>query len=201
VVPQLYLDKKVMWKRVEDAYIFEQGTPPISHFPTNSYLCSMKAATITQLKKELETYTHQRLVETVIAAAKYKIENKELLSFILFDSDDIGGYVTDIKLEIDTAFDEIHNASFYVSVKRLRKILRLIQKYCKYIGAKEREVELLLHFCDRLLEHGYLRNRYKSLVVIYGRQLDKIEKLLPKIDEDLRFDYTERWQKLADVLY
>ncbi len=157
----------------------------------------MKAATITQLKKELETYTHQRLVETVLAVSKYKVENKELLSYILFDSDDIEGYVTDIKIEIDEAFDEIHNASYYVGIKKLRKILRLIQKYCKYMGSKDREAELLLHFCDRMVEHGMLRHRYKSVVVIFGRQLDKIEKIIPKINEDLRYDYTERITELA----
>jgi hypothetical protein len=160
----------------------------------------MKAATITQLKKELETYTHARLIEVLITTAKYKIENKELLSYVVFDADDPYSYVQDIKLEISTAFDEIHNASFYLALKRLRKILRTIQKYAKYMGDKEKEIELLTHFCEQMVQHGFLKHRYKSMVVIFGRVLDKIEKLIPAIHDDLQYDYRNKLEAFEQVL-
>lgn len=160
----------------------------------------MKAATISQLKKELETCTHSRLVEVALQLTKYKVENKELLSYILFDSDDLATYIADIKLEIDTAFEELKYYSFYHALKRLRKITRLIAKYVKYTGSKEVETELAVYFCDHFISHGYTENRYKSMMGILNSQVKKIERNMHKIHEDLAFDYRIKVKKYNAVL-
>jgi ribosomal protein S13 len=157
----------------------------------------MKPATISQLKKELETYTQQRLVEVVLAAAKYKTENKELLSFILFDSDNISGYVEDIKLEIDQDIANVLDMSLYRAIKALRKTLRLVAKYCKFVGDKQVEATLYLHFCETMVENGLMIHRFKAIHALYTRQLDRVEKLIPKLHEDLQVDYTDKIENLS----
>ena len=160
----------------------------------------MKAATINQLKKELETCTHAKLVEIALQLSKYKVENKELLSFIMFDSDDIATYVADIKIEIDAAYEELKYHSFYHALKRLRKITRLIAKYVKYTGSKEVEAELSIYFCDHFVAQGYTDDRYKSMLKLLHTQVKKIERCLPKIHEDLAFDYRSKVKKYNSII-
>jgi hypothetical protein len=45
----------------------------------------MKASSISQIKKELQYVSKEELIEIVLRIGKYKIENKELLSYLLFD--------------------------------------------------------------------------------------------------------------------
>jgi hypothetical protein len=160
----------------------------------------LKAATIIQLKRELETYTHQRLIELLLSTAKYKVENKELLSFLLFDSDNLEGYVADIKLEIEEAFDDINNASSYIAVKRLRKVTKLIAKYVKYTSSKIIDAALTTYFCQEMIDRGYLRHNYKTIMNLYARQVDRLSKCIPKIHEDLQYDYTEKVLKFNKYL-
>ena len=47
----------------------------------------MKAATVIQLKKELETLNEEHLRQLCLRLARFKIENKELLTYLLFESE------------------------------------------------------------------------------------------------------------------
>ena len=57
----------------------------------------MKASSIAQIKKEIQFNTKEELIEIVLRLGKYKVENKELLSYLLFDSHDEEGYIEKIK--------------------------------------------------------------------------------------------------------
>lgn len=160
----------------------------------------MKAASLTQIKKELETCTHARLVDISIQLSKYKTENKELLSFILFDSDDITTYIADIKYEIDEAFYEMHSSTYYISYKKLRKVIRSITKYAKISGSKNLETELLIHFCDKFISVGFADTSYRTFWNILNGQVKKIERNLPKVHEDLAFDYRTKVKKYYRIL-
>ena len=56
----------------------------------------MKASSIAQIKKELQFIEKEELIEIVLRLGKYKVENKELLSYLLFDSHDEEGYIVKI---------------------------------------------------------------------------------------------------------
>jgi hypothetical protein len=43
------------------------------------------------------------------------------------------------------------------------------------------------------------KHRYKSMVVLFGRVLDKIEKLIPSIHDDLQFDYRQKVEQLEQL--
>lgn len=149
----------------------------------------MKAVTVNHLKKELITCTPNELVELCLRLSKFKKENKELLTYLLFESSDETGYIESVKNEIDEQFDNINTDSFHYIKKSVRKILRLIKKFSRYSLKKETEVELLLYFCLKLKEFKPSIQKNVSLVNIYNRQLLSIKKIVASLHEDLQYDY------------
>ena len=66
---------------------------------TKSYISPvMKAASIIQLKKELENKSNADLITYCLRLSKFKKENKELLTFLLFEADDISKFSEDVKV-------------------------------------------------------------------------------------------------------
>ncbi len=104
----------------------------------------MKAATVSELKKELQTRSEKELMALCLRLSKFKKENKELLTYLLYESADEMGYIRTVQLEIDEQFSEINTKTYYFIKKSVRKILRNIKKYIRYSGKKQTEVELLL---------------------------------------------------------
>ena len=48
----------------------------------------MKAATVSRIKKDISIKNHDELVELCLRLAKFKKENKELLTYLLYEADD-----------------------------------------------------------------------------------------------------------------
>jgi len=156
----------------------------------------MKAATVTELKKELHQLDPKTLAELCLRIAKYKKENKELLSYLLFNADDEADYIEKVKSEMDEQFAEINKSHVYFAKKSLRKILRFTNKYIKYSSQKQTEAELLIHYCVKMKNSGISYQRDVSLVNLYARQKQKIEKAISKLHEDLQFDYQDELKKI-----
>ena len=111
----------------------------------------MKAASLAQIKKELKLRSSQDIEELCLRLARFKKENKELLTYLLFEAQDEQDYIAHIKETIDQEFESITNTNFYYLKKSVRKILRNVKKYIRYSGNKETEVAILLHFVNALL--------------------------------------------------
>ena len=156
----------------------------------------MKAALVSEIKKELQTVHPDRLLELCIHMVKYKKENKELLSYLLFDSDNELQYIKDAKLEIDELFSEMNTTTVFFAKKTLRKILRNITKYAKYTSSKRLEIDLLIHFCKQLNISGLPIGRTPILQNMYQRQVDKCHKIIALLHEDLQFDFREELNEL-----
>lgn len=149
----------------------------------------MKAATVSELKKELNTLPNEHLVELVLRLAKYKKENKELLNYLLFEAHNEEAYIKAIKAEMDEQFADINHSTLYYVKKSLRKILRLANKYIKYSGNKQTEVELLLYYCQHFKELDLPIDKHPALHNLYYRQVQKIKKALSTLHEDIQYDY------------
>ena len=149
----------------------------------------MKAVTVAQLKKELITCTSDELIELCLRLSKFKKENKELLTYLLFESSDETGYIESVKSEVDAQFENINTNSYFYIKKSVRKILRLIKKFSRYSLKKETEVELMLHFCLKLQEFRPTIKKNTTLMNIYTRQLGSIKKIVATLHEDLQYDY------------
>ncbi len=149
----------------------------------------MKTATVRELKSELQYRSQTDLVELCLRLSKFKKENKELLTYLLFEQSDEDAFILGVKREIESDFEMINRNSFFYIKKSVRKILRNTKKYIRYSKKKETEVELLLYFCQELKE---LNPNYKnnvSLVNIFDRQILSIKKAINALHEDLQYDY------------
>jgi hypothetical protein len=149
----------------------------------------MKSATVAELKKELEHFPPGKVAELTLRLARFKKENKELLTFLLYEADDIPGFIKQVKSEMDEEFLKMNRDTLYLAKKSLRKILRSVAKYCRYIGSAEAEVELLIHFINNIHKTNI---PFRDGVVInnlYENQVKKIKKLIKELDEDLQYDW------------
>lgn len=149
----------------------------------------MKSATVSEIKKELKTRSESELVELCLHLSKFKKENKELLTYLLYEADDEAAYIENVKIEMDEQFDEINTSSFYFVKKSVRKILRATKKYIRYSKQKETQVALLLHFCSHLKNMRPSIRKNVPLVNLYNRELAGIQKTIATLHEDLQFDY------------
>lgn len=149
----------------------------------------MKAATINDLKQELLNEKPARLIELCIRLARFKKENKELLTFLLFEAHDINGYIASVKKEMDTQFETINKSNVYFVKKTLRKILRITNKFIRYSGSETVEAELLIYFCIGVKELNIPLKKNPVILNIYLNQLKKINKAISSMHEDLQYDY------------
>ena len=149
----------------------------------------MKAATIREIKQELGHKSEEELVVLCLRLAKFKKENKELLTYLLYEASNEEGYIDSIKREIDEQFELLNKRSVYLAKKGIRKILRTVKKYIRYSKKKETEVELLLYFCSCMAEMSSTMRRSQVLVNLYIRQIQAIKKKVKALHEDLQFDY------------
>jgi len=156
----------------------------------------MKSITIAILKKELKQYSEQELVEICLQLTKFKKENKELLTYILFDSNNEDEYICSIKKEIDLEFSKLNHDSLYFVKKSIRKILRLIKKYIRYSKEKETEANILLYFCSKLKQLKPEHIRSKQMINIYERQLTMARKAISYLHEDLQYDFNLELEKM-----
>ena len=157
----------------------------------------MRTEKLSDIKKELKSLNSEALTEICLRLAKYKKDNKELLSYLLYEADNPLNYAEQVKADLLISFKNL-NRSAYTSTKELRKIVRLLAKHAKYTGSKEVELELLVWFCSNFLEYADTHSSHKPLQAIFNRQMEKIKRILPKLHEDLQFDYSSSYNQLVD---
>ena len=157
----------------------------------------MKASTISTLRKELISLPPGDVIAVCMRLAKFKKENKELLSYLLFDSNNEAEYIVSIKQEIDLQFAEINKDHLYFAKKSIRKIVKNTNKYIKYSNVKQTEVELIIYFCLKLKKSGIHYKSSTSLNTLYANQVRKAKLAIATLHEDLQFDYLEELNTLV----
>ncbi|QDS89079.1 hypothetical protein EC9_32760 [Rosistilla ulvae] len=145
----------------------------------------MKAATISHLKKELVKLEQDELLEVCLRMAKFKLESKELLTYLLMKADDEIGYANELCDEID---DHL-NTPGRIHKKTLRKVVRWMDKSLRFSGNKETELHVRIHFCRRIKDKQISFGDCRVSANLYATQLKKIGKAIDKVHPDLRFDY------------
>ena len=160
-------------------------------------LYKMKAVSLSELKKELQEIPNKELVELCIAVAKYKKDNKEFLSYLLFEAHNKSAFVNDIKTEIEEHITALKSQPKNNYVKKsLRKLLRIITKYNKYINDKGTSADLLICFCSKLKQSGIPYHKSQLIVNMYEQQIKKINTLVSSLHEDLQQDYIKDLENL-----
>ena len=158
----------------------------------------MKPVTIKKIKDELHYKSPHELVELCLKLSKFKKENKELLTYLLFESHDEESFIQNLKEEVDLQFDEINTNSFFYIRKSTRKILSSIKKHIRYSKKKETEAELLLYFCKKLKTFKPSISRSMRLQNIFDTQVRMIKKAIEKLHEDLQYDFQLELDELLE---
>lgn len=157
----------------------------------------MKAATVHELKDELQQLPVKQLVELTLRLSKFKKENKELLTYLLFESHDLPAYINNVKQQMDEAFEALNTSQIFLAKKTVRKALRIANKHIRFTGSKLAEVELLIHFCTLLKECGINLSKSTVMQNLYQGQLKKVQAALKGLHEDEQYDYKRTVEKLA----
>ncbi|MBP9103818.1 MAG: hypothetical protein KBF82_08155 [Chitinophagaceae bacterium] len=158
----------------------------------------MKAATINELKQELLNEKPAKLVELCIRLARFKKENKELLTYLLFEAHDTEAYIKSVIQEMDSNFEIINKSNAYFVKKTLRKILRITNKFIRYSGSDIVATELLIHFCKTVQQMDRSITTNQVIINIYQNQLKKINKAIAAMHEDLQYDYLKEVKDLSN---
>lgn len=156
----------------------------------------MQAASQDTIKTELKQLPPKQVLELLLRLSRFKKENKELLSYLLFEAGDEQGYVHQVKAEVDEQFIQIKETGFYLYKKQIRKIQRMINKPIKYMGSKTSTVELYLHMANKIHEQKKTIYNRGFLEKTLQQYITKINRLLPTIDDDLQHDISQQLQKL-----
>jgi hypothetical protein len=158
---------------------------------------AMKAATLHELKQELTHLPAKQVLDLCLRLGRFKKENKELLTYLIFEAHDERVFIENVRADIDADFAAIpKDNNLYLIKKSLRKILRTISKYIRFTGSKVVEVELLIYYCQAIRESRIPIHKSTALANIYAAQIKKIKKILPALHEDLQYDYNKEVEDL-----
>jgi hypothetical protein len=156
----------------------------------------MKAASVSEIKQRLKETEKKELIEICQRLARFKKENKELLTYLLFEEEDLSNYIKNVKEEIDEGFLQVNTSSVYFAKKTIRKILRIANKHIRYTSNKTAEAEILLHYLTDFKGLNLAWQKSTALTNLYKAQINKIETAIATMHEDLQYEYHRELNRL-----
>jgi len=156
----------------------------------------MKASSSKEIKSALVEQSSTQLIDLCLRLARFKKENKELLTYLLFEEQDEDAYIHSAKKVIDEGFETLNIQSVYIAKKNLRKIIRITNKFIKYSGIDTTEITLLIYVCNSIQESGLKLNNSIALKNIYLSLLKKIKTRISGMHEDLQYDFNKEIEVL-----
>ena len=163
-----------------------------------NYFAAMNAASVKEIKTGLEQLTQKELVEACLRLVKFKKENKELLTYLLFEEGNEAGYIGNVKESLALLFEDVNRANLYFAKKTLRKIVRTANKYIKYSKEPSTEAEILLFVAGEILLLNLNMRKNTALENIYLSVIKKIKKAVSSMHEDLQYDYLRQLDKITE---
>lgn len=157
----------------------------------------MKFPSLAQLKKDLKLLNEHELQELLVDLSKFSRDNKAYLFFKLNEREQPNLYVEMVQEELENEFINARSDHYYYAKKSAQKIRRKMNKLLKLSKDKAQQVEVILYFCERLKEEGFLKHHSTVLDNLYQIQLNKAIKLIQGLHEDLQYDYEERLSDLG----
>ena len=156
----------------------------------------MKTASLAEIRQELQNLTAKEITDICLRLARFKKDNKELITYLLFEAHNVEAYTEEVKEMMNETFKDVNTSNLYLAKKTLRKNLRLVNKHIKYVGSKQTEVELRIHFCLMLKSSGIRIQKNKVLTNMYLQQLKKIREALSSLHEDIQYDFMKQVKEL-----
>ncbi len=156
----------------------------------------MKAASVKEIKSALENLTKPELVDLCLRLVKFKKENKELATYVLFDEANEQAYISSVHESLDLLFSDVHKTNPYYAKKTLRKIVRVANKFIRYSSQENTGVDILLFVAERMRPLYLDMKKSTALENIYLGVVKKIKKITAGLHEDLQFDYLRQLNKI-----
>ena len=156
----------------------------------------MKAASVKEIKSALEDQTKEELMALCLKLSRFKKENKELLTYLLFEIQDENSYILSIKTQLDELFAEVDTKRMYIAKKNLRKIIRVANRYIKYSSNETTGIVGWLHVCSQKKALGIPMQNRTAIHNIYLGLIKKIKCLIVTLHEDLQYDFNRELNKL-----
>lgn len=157
----------------------------------------LKPADLKDIRKEISTIDRKSLEEICGKLIRFKKENKELLSYLLFWSEDETLFQQELTQAISEMMKEVNTTTVFWAKKTIRKIVRHMNRYLGFSGDKITELEVRIHFCEELKGLKLNIRHSKVLENLYVAQLKKINAAFVGIHEDLQRDYEGRINALV----
>lgn len=156
----------------------------------------MKAYSLKLIKDEVQHLSQPELVKLCLLLAKSKKENKEYLSYLLFEAGDEQLYVESLKESLSEMFEEVNVKSVYITKKNLRRIIRSANRFLKYTNIKESHVQIYIFMLQEILGLKLNLSKSLSLQKIYNSLKNKLSNLIEELHEDLQYDYLRHFKEL-----
>jgi hypothetical protein len=157
----------------------------------------MQAASVKEIKTALSDLKKDELIALCSRLSKFKKENKELITYVLFEEQDEEGYLQSVKNIIEEEFNSINTSNLYFVKKNIRRIIRVVNKYIRYSGKAVVEIELLICVCKTINEKQIELEKSQVLKNIYQSLLKRINKSMDSLHEDLQYEFR---QELATIM-
>ena len=157
----------------------------------------MNIPSLAAIKKELSYLDEKELISLILTLSKFTRDNKAFLYFKLNERDQPSLFVDTVKEELDKLFQTANTTSFYLTKKSSQTIRRKLNKALKFSANKTDQIELILFFCEKLKTYGYLKFNHPVISNLFQKQIQKAEKLILKLEDDLRYDYTQLLEQIS----
>ncbi len=156
----------------------------------------MKTATVKEIKTVLENTPPSVLLQYCLRLVKFKKENKELLTYLLFEAGNEAAYVQSVNELLGELFLDVNKTNLYFAKKTIRKIVRTANRYIKYSDVDTTEPDVLIFVCENILALNINLKKNTALHNLYLSQIKKIRKAVSAMHEDIQYDYL----KVAEAL-
>lgn len=155
----------------------------------------MQIPSLSEIKKELSYLNEKEVNELLLDIVKFSRENKAYLYFRLYSRDNPGLFVEMVQQELEEEFAKANRSNSYYVKKSSQTIRRKLNKNLKLSKNKTDQIDLILFFCEKLKEYGYLKSRNPIVDNLYQVQLGKAKKLISGLHEDLKWDYEMKMEE------
>lgn len=159
----------------------------------------IKSASLAEIKKQLSLLDAGELGRLCLRLARYKKENKEMLTYLLFDEQNEEAYRANVKSDLEELFEGLPTANVYLMKKGLRKIIRYMNKQVKFSEVPLTELEVRISFCANVRAANVPLRESRVLNNLYLQQLNRVQRLWERLPEDLQFDYAQDLRSIGIV--
>lgn len=155
----------------------------------------MRPASIHEIRNQLQHLSPEELKDLIIRLARFKQENKGLITYRIFDSLDEDAFVVSVQQMIREVFIGINPAP-YLAKKTIRKAIRIGNQAIKYSGIPTTEISILCCLMDEMRTSAVDVSSSPVLINLARGLNKRAQRCFDTLHEDLQFEYRTQLQNL-----